>query len=57
MENLEPYPGFYDEKQYGEYEKQFLHYATVSMQNIFVYKIKVIKLSKFYFLLFYRTKN
>ena len=57
MENLEPYPGFYDEKQYGEYEKQFLHYATVSMQNIFVYEIKVIKLSKFYFLLFYRTKN
>ena len=54
MENLEPYPGFYDEKQYGEYEKQFLHYATVSMQNIFVYKTK---LSKFYFLLFYRTKN
>ena len=39
MENLEPYPGFYDEKGYGEYEKQFLHYATVSMLK-YLYLIK-----------------
>ena len=31
MENLEPEPGFYDLYGYGEYEKQFLHHATVSM--------------------------
>ena len=34
MENLEPYQGFYDKKGYGQYEKRFLHYATVSMVNI-----------------------
>ena len=34
MEGLEPWTGFYAEKQYGEYEKKFLHHATVSMLNI-----------------------
>ena len=39
MEILEPYPGFYDLRGYGEYEKQFLHHATVSMLK-YLYFIK-----------------
>ena len=42
MESLEPEPGFYDKNGYGEYEKQFLHYATVSMLNISVCNNSVI---------------
>ena len=37
MDNLEPYPGFYDDNEYGEYEKHFLHHATVSMLNVYIY--------------------
>ena len=37
MENLKPEPGFYDKRGYGEFEKRFLHYATVSMLNTFIY--------------------
>ena len=49
MENLEPYPGFYDGRGYGEYEKQFLHNATVSMLK-YLYIIKIVfKLSTFHF--------
>ena len=57
MDNLEPYPGFYDQNGYGEYERQFLHHATVSMLNIYIYKDKVVKLRKFYPLLIYRIKK
>ena len=42
MDNLEPYPGFYDDNEYGEYEKHFLHHATVSVLfNLFM----IVKLS------------
>ena len=34
MDNLER---ICDENGYGEYEKHFLHYATVSMLNIYTY--------------------
>ena len=34
MDNLEPELGFYDVNGYGEFEKHFLHHATVSMLNI-----------------------
>ena len=34
MDNLEPYPGFYAENGYGEYEKKFICCATVSMLKI-----------------------
>ena len=37
MYSLEPYKGFYDKKGYGEIEKHFLHHATVSMLNIYIY--------------------
>ena len=43
MENLEPYPGFYDLRGYGEYEKQFLHHATVSMLKLLYLIKKVLK--------------
>ena len=42
MDNLEPEPGFYVNYEYGEYEKHFLHYATVSMLNIYVSNSQVI---------------
>ena len=57
MEGLESWTGFYAEKQYGDYEKKFLHHATVSMLNIYIYKDKVVKLRKFYSLLIYRIKK
>ena len=34
MHNLEPFQGFYKRNEYGEYEKKFIHHATVSMLNI-----------------------
>ena len=40
MDNLEWYPGFIEEIGYGEYKKQILQYATVSILNI--YNTKVI---------------
>ena len=36
MDKLEPEPGFYDRNGYGEYEKQLLHHATVSMLIIWL---------------------
>ena len=42
MEELEPTPGFYAQNGYGDYEKLFLHHATVSMLNIYVYINDVI---------------
>ena len=42
MDNLEPYQGFYAKKGYGEYEKHFLHYAPVSMLNIYMYNNQVV---------------
>ena len=48
MENLEPYSGFYAENRYGEYEKRFIHYATVSMLNNYIYNNQVISLSSFF---------
>ena len=44
MDNLEPEEGFYDKNEYGEYEKQWLHHATVSMLNIYI--VQVVYLSK-----------
>ena len=43
MDNLEPYQGFYAKKGYGEYEKHFLHHATVSMLNIYIFDNNVFK--------------
>ena len=65
MSNLEPEPGFYNENGYGEVEKHFLHYATVSMLNIYIYNIQVISLSSFFLisqlfcfkLIFYSLNN
>ena len=37
MYNLEPEPGFYHKYGYGEFEKRFLHYVTVSMLNTYIY--------------------
>ena len=34
MENLELEPGFYNKRGYGEFEKHYLHHATVSVLNI-----------------------
>ena len=31
MDNLQPNQDFYDEREYGDFEKYFLHHATVSM--------------------------
>ena len=45
MDNLEPYPGFYDENRYGDNEKFLIHYATVSMLYIWIYNSKVIFLT------------
>ena len=42
MDNLEPYRGFYNEREYGEYEKHFLHHATVSVLFIL---FEIVKLS------------
>ena len=53
MNILEPEPGFYDAYGYKEYEKDLLHNATVSILNIYIYKIWVTYLTKFYFLLFF----
>ena len=39
MDSLEPYQGFYEKQGYGEYEKHFLHHATVSMLKIYIYNI------------------
>ena len=50
MSNLEPEPGFYNENGYGEVEKHFLHYATVSMLNIYIYNNQVISLSSFFYI-------
>ena len=36
MNVLEPEPGFYDANGYKEYEKNLLHYATVSILNIYI---------------------
>ena len=41
MDNLEPYPGYYDNRGYGDNEKYFLHHATVSMLNIYIYIVKL----------------
>ena len=49
MDNLEPYSGFYDENGYGEDKKFFLHYATVSLLNIYIYIFQVIYLGKLSF--------
>ena len=46
MVNLEPAPGFYENYGYREYEKKFLHHATVSILNIFTYNINVILWNK-----------
>ena len=45
METLER---IYNENGYGEYEKQFLHHATVSLLNIYYYNSQVIFLSSFF---------
>ena len=52
MNILEPEPGFYVANGYKEYEKDLLHNATVSILKIYIYKIWVTYLTKFYFLHF-----
>ena len=42
MDNLEPEPHFYHDNEYEEYEKHFLHHATVSMLNILINNSDVI---------------
>ena len=42
MDYLEPEPGFYESIGYGQYEKKFIHNATVSMLNIKIYNSKAI---------------
>ena len=32
----------YDENGYGEFEKHFIHHATVSTQNIWIYNSQAI---------------
>ena len=49
MDNLEPYPGFYNEYGYGEDQKYLFHYAKVSMLNIYIYIFQVIYLGKLSF--------
>ena len=43
MDNLEPYSDYYAKRGYGEYEKHFLHHATVSMLNIYIFDNNVFK--------------
>ena len=45
MDNLEPQPGFYNKRGYGEFEKHYLHHATVSVLNI--HNSQVIHFSNF----------
>ena len=47
MDNLEPYPGFYDNRGYGDGEKYFLHHTTVC---IYFYYSQVIYLSNIFYL-------
>ena len=48
MDNLEPFPGFYDDNEYGEYEKHLLHHAAVSVLNIYLHNIQVLHFSIFF---------
>ena len=48
MDNLKPYPGFYAIRGYEGSEKYFLHHATVSVLNIYIYYSQVIYLSNFF---------
>ena len=48
MENLEPEPGFYDRRGYGDNEKHLLHHATVSVLNINIYNSQVKHFSVFF---------
>ena len=48
MENLEPEPGFYDRRGYGEVEKHLLHHATVSVLNINIHTSQVIHFNNFF---------
>ena len=38
MDNLELYPGFYDDNEYRKFKKQWILHATVSMLNVYIYK-------------------
>ena len=53
MDDLEPTPNFYAQKQYKEPEKKLLHHATVSVLNFYIINNEVTKLSKMvsYFIL------
>ena len=57
MDNLEPELGFYERNKYGEYEKRFLHYATVSLFYVLTYNNDLILLIKFYLYFFLNIKN
>ena len=48
MDNLEPEPGFYDKRGYGEFEKHLLHHAAVSVLNIYLHNIQVLHFSNFF---------
>ena len=48
MDNLEPYPGFYNENGYGDNEKHLLHHSTVSVLNINIYNSQVIHFNNFF---------
>ena len=56
MDDLEPTPNFYAQKQYGEPEKKLLHHATVSVLNFYIINNEDTKLSKNGFLLYFSIK-
>ena len=51
MENLELEPGFYNKRGYGEFEKHYLHHATVSVL------ILIFIIVKLYILIILFNKN
>ena len=52
MENLELEPGFYNKRGYGEFEKHYLHHATVSLLKIQFKIATLMLLRNIYFLFF-----
>ena len=49
MEKLDPKHGFYVKNGFGEYEKQLIHHATVSMLQIWISNNDYVLWNKVYY--------
>ena len=55
MESLEPEPGYYDNRGYGDNEKHLLHHATVSVLYVNIHNSQVIHFSNFLLIIILTT--